>query len=102
MRCTKCGTELKSGGKHCKQPSNHHVFPVRYFGKGKHNRMKVLFCNECHQELEDILRNFEERIIAIIIRQQGLSRRPSKNKIKRTFRSMKQVYLKIVNDYVNA
>jgi len=102
MRCTKCGTKLVKGGKRAKQPSNHHVYPVRYFGKGRHNRMKVLFCNECHQELEMIIHNFEEKIIALVIRQQQLSRRPSRNKIKRLFRSMKQFYLTMVNDYVNS
>lgn len=99
MKCTKCGIELKKG---VNPPSQHHVYPVRYFGSGRHNRMKVLFCNNCHRELEIIIHNFEEKIIAIIIAQQQLSRRPNKNKIKRIFRSMKQVYLQMVNDYVQS
>ena len=102
MKCTKCGTELKSGGKHIKQPSNHHVYPVRWFGKGKHNRMKVLFCRECHNELERLIMNFEEKIILIITRQQQLLDRPSRSKQKRIFLSMKQIYLQMVNDYVQS
>jgi len=102
MHCTKCGTKLFSNGEWEKRGSNHHVYPVRWFGKGKHNRMKVLFCGNCHQELENILRNFEEKIIALMIRQQGLSKRPSKSKQKRLFVSMKQIYLQIVNDYVKS
>ena len=102
MKCTKCGTELIKGSCWEKAPSHHHVYPVRYFGRGKHNRMKVLFCGRCHRELECILSNFEEKIIALVIRQQQLSHRPSKQKIKRMFRYMKQVYLTMVNDYVQS
>jgi len=101
MRCSKCNKKLKKGGKRANSPSRHHVHPVRWFGKGKKNRIKVLFCNECHRELETIIRRFEERIIAIMMKQKRLLKRPSKQKQIRIFRSMKQIYLQMVNDYVN-
>ena len=98
MQCTKCGRELNKS----RSPSQHHVFPVRYFGKGKKNKLKLLLCVACHQELELIIWHFEDKIINLMMAQQGLTKKPGKERIKRIFCSMKNVYLTMANDYVNS
>jgi hypothetical protein len=42
--CPKCH-------QYCKL-TRHHVFPRRWFGKGKNNNYILLICKECHRELE--------------------------------------------------
>jgi len=100
VKCTKCGRQLVTNGKWWVRPSHHHVYPVRWFGKGKQNRMKVMFCGGCHRELETIINGVEERLIAMIIKQKELSRRPSKGFLKRFFQHQAAMYLQMANDYV--
>lgn len=42
----------------CHKPgalTKHHLFPVRFFGKGKHNDNILLLCRSCHNEMEKMI-----------------------------------------------
>lgn len=43
-QCVGCGES--------KPLTRHHVLPVRFYGKGKHNEHIVLLCAPCHHEIE--------------------------------------------------
>lgn len=43
-RCPACGE--------VKDLTRHHLLPVRHHGRGNHNEHIVLFCQECHSDLE--------------------------------------------------
>ena len=63
--CPKCKTEKKM--------TKHHVFPVRHFGRGKHNQKFFLLCRACHDDLEKLIpyqvmpRAFYTAIIKVFI-----------------------------------
>ena len=42
--CVKCGETVKGSA-----ISRHHIFPKRWFGKGKKNNFTVDMCKPCHQ-----------------------------------------------------
>ena len=45
--CPKCGKE--------KAMTRHHIYPIRHFGKGKHNKELYLLCRTCHDNLERLI-----------------------------------------------
>lgn len=35
--------------------TKHHIMPVRFFGRGRHNDHIALLCDSCHFELEQLI-----------------------------------------------
>lgn len=35
--------------------TRHHIQPVRFYGKGKHNEHIVLLCRSCHHDVEKLI-----------------------------------------------
>lgn len=33
----------------------HHIYPVRFYGRGRHNNAKLPLCSDCHIEIDKIL-----------------------------------------------
>lgn len=52
-QCSKCGTD--------KNLTEHHIHPVRYFGRKK-NQLKICLCRDCHDQIETIIRGVESFI----------------------------------------
>ena len=65
--CPKCNEE--------KILTKHHVFPKRWFGRGRHNQEYLWICRECHDELELLIpykkkkRNFYVEIVGMFLSQ---------------------------------
>ena len=66
--CPKCKLE--------KQPTRHHLFPRRHFGRKSNNNILKL-CRLCHDKLEKLIpyhkmpRHFYRRIIEVFFQMEG-------------------------------
>jgi transcription elongation factor Elf1 len=65
--CPKCNEE--------RPLTKHHVYPKRWFGRGKENQQYLWICRECHDELELLIpykkkkRNFYVDIVDFFFNQ---------------------------------
>ena len=67
MKCIKCREYRKI--------TRHHIYPKRHYGGGKKNQSYILFCRDCHDDIEKLIphelipHKFYTDIISVFLKQ---------------------------------